>query len=227
MRIKEAIGILTSISQDWEGFLVNPRFIRNDNTISWIKFSPEIYPYQITDEYVGKLAEAGQYSFQVEDGSLIQLLYNYDRTGNNLEKAQLGYYSYFNHTDRIDDWQYNEIGQFNDFLFENPILTNLVSWIRIDFDPSSFRGIMHSSCHLHISGFPNTRLVVKGIPNPKQFVEFIISMFYSERFSQHRLNNNGLYVNPSVSRRINQNCFPFEEHEIFQCIPHFLVPSAD
>lgn len=200
------------------------------------------------------LYNKGQYTFQVIiDGSLIQMYYQYDTKGNKLTSASLAFYSSVSYdqlfdkdessiqlpvtykpdlgTDGIDvDAPDADIlsGEYGEEMSEVPKLGTLkdgpVSWLRIDYDPEHAKGVLHHDCHMHLSAFPNARLVVAGIPTPKQFIEFIMAFCYPEVYHVHRLNDNGQYINEGHIVTINSNCVPLTEHNVFRQMSHFRIP---
>ena len=75
-----------------------------------------------------------------------------------------------------------------------------------------------------ISAFPYARLVVAGVPNPKQFVEFIMALCYPQEYEKHRLNENGQYITEKHILEVNSKCVPLLNHKVFNQIAHFRIP---
>ncbi len=254
MRISEAQGLLTSVYLDWEPVLANPNGIRNGSQITWDNYIPQVLKQPIMASDVIDLFNKGQYTFQVTiDGSLIQMFYQYESRGNALKSASLAFYSSVSYNQVIDEdenslqsssafqpdleAEINDIDSLNtDILsreysgemFGRPNLDTLrdepISWLRIDYDPEHARGVLHHDCHMHLSAFPHARLVVAGVPTPKQFIEFIMALCYPEVYHAHRLDNSGQYINEGHIVTINSNCVPLTEHNVFRQMTHFRIP---
>jgi hypothetical protein len=181
------------------------------------------------------------------------MYYQYDTRGNELKSASLAFYSSVSYdqlfdkdenimrlpvtyqqdlgTDGIDiDSPDADIlsGEYGEETLDVPKLGTLrdgpVSWLRIDYDPEHAKGVLHHDCHMHISAFPSARLVVAGVPTPKQFIEFIMALCYPEVYHAHRLNNSGQYINEGHIVTINSKCVPLTEHNVFRQMTHFRIP---
>jgi hypothetical protein len=98
-----------------------------------------------------------------------------------------------------------------------------VSWLRIDYAPDDTSDVIHHECHLHLSGFSDTRFMVSGLPNPKQFTELVMASFYPEIYRKHRLNNRVL-TNTAPLDSVNTTCIPMREHALFHQMSHFKIP---
>lgn len=207
MQINEVMGLLTSSRIDWGHVLANPRFIRNGNTITWINSSNPMLGNPVLPEDIAELAEKGQYSFQVvADGSLIQIFYEFENNGSTLKSASLGYYN-------------------AGTTIYAPTIPNFVNWLRFDYDPSAkLKGFLHHDCHLHLSYFPNSRLAVKGIPNPKQFIEFVMSACYPDIYRDHRLDTSGKFKDIAKQISINTPCIIPKEEDWYHHLTHLYVP---
>lgn len=254
MKISEAQGLLRSVYIDWAHALANPNGIRRDSQITWDNYIPQVLKQPIMVSDVIDLFNKGQYTFQVIiDGSLIQMYYQYDTRGNELKSASLAFYSSVSY-DQLFDKDRNlmrlpitfqpdletegndidspdadfQLGVYGEGTLDVPKLGTLrdgpVSWLRIDYDPEHARGVLHHDCHMHLSAFPRARLVVAGVPTPKQFIEFIMALCYPEAYHAHRLDNSGQYINEGHIVTINSNCVPLTEHNVFRQMTHFRIP---
>jgi hypothetical protein len=224
MKLNDVMGQLVSVYQDWQHMLVNPRYNKNGKVISWhnrqsLFFNEPVQVYEII-----QAIELGQYSFQIpEDGAIIQIYYTFE-DNNKLQGAKLAYYKI------IDPLQEDE----NIIVDENTFSDSAtVSWVRIDYQPSiqlannksiDAYGVIHSKCHLQISGFPNSRLPVFGIPTPKQFIEFIFAFCYPNRYKEHRLDEKDYFKNIDKMKTINEVTINFEDDAIFKLITHIKIP---
>jgi hypothetical protein len=202
VKVTDVYSSLTSLYNDWSGLLVNPNYIRNGTSITWANFIPMPITDPFYSDQVVKLSELVQYSFQVaEDGALIQIRYEYNKN-NDLDTASLSYI----HPGNFDD--------------------SPVGWLRIDYNPSAYMMAIHPSCHMHISLFPDARFQIKGVPNPKQFIEFIFTTFYPKQYHNHRIDEEGNFKNPSHMSSINSPCPVFVADKSFNYLTHIIVPST-
>jgi hypothetical protein len=202
VKISEVYSSLISAYCDWGSILINPRYVRQGNTITWEKYQPKSFTDPIFSSNVIELIDEGQYSFQfITDGGIIQLYYSYD-SKENLIGSNLAYIS----------------------LNEDPNLP--VGWLRIDYDPQNARGLAHPKCHMHWSLFPNSRMAIYGIPSPRQFIEFVICSFYPSIYQEKHLNEDGNYHDESRIRAVNSDCFSFTEESHFKYMSHFFIPAS-
>lgn len=225
---------MRSVYDDWSDFLVNPQYIRRNGEVTWPSASRFIrYPILMSD--IAKMAEDRQYTFQIiEDGSLIQMYYKY--RDNNLIYTSLGYYSALSYYESQDDGQNKEesvepeVGGEDDQLETLEVSANYfptdlpISWIRIDYSPETGRGVLHHDCHMHLGSFPNSRFVVSGLPNPKQFVEFIISLCYPEKYREHRLDASYRFRDSKKLVSVNSPSLKVDDSELYRKITHICVP---
>lgn len=196
MNINEARSAIRSAFIDWEGFLVNNRDCKNGSTLSWENYAPKRFSPVVTAFEVFELIEMAQYTFQVAlDGSIFQIYYLYDGRGRVIQEASLSFLM-------------SGVEVFHDGEEElaiQPSPDAPVGWLRIDYSNKNENdgGVNHPKCHLHISLLPNARIPVDRIPNPKQFVEFVIANFYPEVYKSKRLNDTGRYN--SIEKMCNIN----------------------
>lgn len=221
MKINDAFDCLRSTFIEWDGFLVNNRYIKKSNTeITWEGHQNIDFAYPITTSYILKLIEIGQFSFQIgKDGSIFQIYYAYDRRGKNICKSSL---SFFYLGSVIDQ----EILEEYDFLEYLP--DKEVGWFRIDYDidSSHYHGVVHAKSHMHLGLFPDTRLVVDRLLNPKQFVEFVISTCYPDYYKSTRLDEQDRFKDLAHICTINDPLLP-ESHDDDLCgfVPHLRIPN--
>jgi len=93
VKINEAMSSLIATFHDWDHILVNPNFVRKEYTISWETFVHQRHPDIIYRDYISELENSRQYSFQVIDGSIFQLYYDYQKDGTNLRGASLAFFN--------------------------------------------------------------------------------------------------------------------------------------
>lgn len=231
MRINDVLGMLIAAYTDWNHLLANPRFVRKGRIITWRDYSSAMIVIPQSHLEVVQLYEDGQYSFQTTDGSLLQIYYAYARSGDELQEARLAFY-------KVDaaSWDRSESAEnptgaivpedkapLGEQLAQDRVS---VPWLRIDYEPKNAGGILHNSCHLHISCFPQGRLTVAGVPTPKQFVEFVVAMCYPDVYSQHRLDDRGNFRELTRLEGINSDCVPFHEDHVIRHLTHLRIPGV-
>ena len=142
---------------------------------------------------------------------------------------------------KLDKSEPDEIGEFDG----NESVVSIygksaISWFRIDYQPLKetiglgniqksiieSTGILHSKCHLHISGFPNSRFPVFGTPTPKQFMEIVVAFCYPEKYQKQRLDERGNYQDINRMKKVNEIIIDFDHDNIFQIITHIKIPSG-
>lgn len=244
MRINDVEGLLISAYIDWSKFIGNSRGVRKDSIITWTDRAPRMLDHPVMASDVVSLADEGQYTFQViHDGSLIQMYYSFDRRGIELQSARLAFYNAV-----VDDKligackksisveAMSDVELEPENIFGEPdeveketqfggLRNGPVSWFRIEYDPEASMGILHHDCHIHLSSFPSSRFVVAGVPNPRQFIEFIMAFCYPELYKNHRLNKEGQYISLTKISSVNSTCFPLIESTLFSQIAHFRIPT--
>ncbi len=223
MIANEALSALRSVYQEWAGFLSNPRSVRLGSDVSWEGYKPKEFIDVVTASFVSDLAENGQYSFQVtQDGSIFQLHYGYDRRGQTLTSASLSFL--FSGNNYLEEAKKELI---DELLMPTPDVE--VGWLRIDYSnaPMHDGGVIHPKCHLHLSHFPDTRLIVDRVPNPKQFVEFVVSVCYPGIYKEKRLDTTGYHTDKPKMCNINTPLlFDLNMTEICTYSPYLRIPSA-
>jgi hypothetical protein len=233
MRVNDVVGQLVATYTEWNDVLANPRFVRKGRLITWRDYSSAkiIVPSSHAD--VVKLYEAGQYSFQMTDGSLLQLSYTYAASKDELTKARLAFYKVGQQS--LEIVEPADPDTINDLLLasDSPELIEpavhrpiSISWLRIDYSPKTTAGVLHNSCHLHLSAFPSTRVVVAGVPTPKQFVEFIIALCYPNIYREHRLDKDGTYKEPARMETVNSQPVPVREDLTCRYLTHIRIPGV-
>lgn len=216
MKISETFSMLISAYDDWHRCLLNPNFFRSGNRISWNSYESNWIDESLTYDSFMELVSTKQYSFQVQDGSIIQLYYEFDSNGDELIKANLAYCRNIFRNQLDDETSEEDLlsSQYND----------AVQWLRIDYAPDMDRGVIHCAAHMHLSSFPQGRMIMRGVPTPKQFIEFIISLCYPELYSKHRLDGVGEFVNFSKVVAVNSSKFAMLDKTYFSHLVHLNSP---
>jgi len=175
-------------------------------------------PEALTFSDVAALAETRQYSFQLlNDGSLFQLYYRYDKDGTTLTNAMLAYYEGSSEEDMQESGA-SDAGDGED--------QRSARWLRIDFTASDPRCTLHNDCHLHIGGLRKARIALDGVPNPKQFVDLVMAWCYPELYAEHCLlgHSKSLYRQPRRQEWVHEESFPFVDDVLFKQMIHLRVP---
>lgn len=200
---------------DWQLLLANPRFCRNDTTVAWNKYSGGIIRDPINYEKVRSLIEEKQYSFQcAEDGSVFQLVYEFDR-GNKVRTVRLAFYQAHLPLDEDDLLASGPRPDFAD---------TFIPWLRFDYTQEYAAGVLHHESHMHLSGFPASRFAVSGVPGPRQFVEFVIASCYPDYYKMQRLDKHGRYVNHRTMKKVNVCCLHDKSKGLVDRIIHVKIP---
>ncbi|HLL46061.1 MAG TPA: DUF2290 domain-containing protein [Longimicrobiaceae bacterium] len=173
-----------------------------------------------------KLAEDRQYTFQMStDGAVFQIYYQVSDDGKSLKEAKLAYYGVHSvdvDSDPEEEALYSEVFGIVDVLGYDD--AHAVASLRLDYSPAEARGLAHTACHLHLGGFADSRLIVRGVPNPKQFIEFIMHLRYPDEFKEHRLDKDTYrYSDTNALSRINEPIMECEDEGFWGEMTHLCV----
>jgi hypothetical protein len=209
---------ITSCFADWEGLLANQRSIRVEKVVCWPNYIPRIEDH-VSWSTITSLATDLQYSFQLFDGSLIQLLYDFSSPENALKSARLAYYEGTQTTDQ-DEQIDGEISPVEDDEEER-----LPRWMRLDFGRQNDPSCIHAECHLHLCNLPTTRISCGGVPGPRQFLEGVIAWFYPDLYRQRVLQ-----CEPDVRTRryidVNRHSHFVAPSDHFHSLLHIALPRS-
>jgi len=203
---------------DWPGFLANKNATLRGKVVAWPNYVPSIEK-TVTWETVSLLASNRQYSFQLLDGSIIQMLYDFSGPQSELKSAMLAYYE--NRVeDEIDEDTEGEVIPLDDALNSSP-----PKWLRMDFTGGEDGSRIHADCHLHLSGFPDTRISCAGVPGPRQFLESLFAWLYPGHY------RNTVLCQPEEDLKIrfvevNRVCIHAEKREQFNSLLHLALPPS-
>lgn len=243
MDLRRVMKSLDICYHDWSKYIINPNFIQNDNVVTWGNRKPGSRRLPVRSSDVHEMEAESQYTFVIEaDHSLIQLFYRFDSEFQEIIGASLGYYStaYDSHDIDLQLMEYgvvptgdvagSEFGHDDDIAAFSPE----VGWFRLDYDPDAKTlDVTHALCHLHLSGFPEARVIVSGIPTPRQFVEFVFCSFYPSIYREHRLQqttepsgeSTWQFRESNMLARLNQEQLLYENPLDYRRIVHFRVPD--
>ncbi len=246
MRISDVYQSIIASYDDWNGFLINPSYARNDYEVSWGNRIAGIRKTIVRESDVLNMAENHQYTFQIsDDGSLIQLYYRFDQRTKQIDGANLAFYRAYSEQESIAEefllaeYGVTPLGDAEMTDTEEGVHSSFrdppVGWMRIDYDPNAKeRGIIHHDCHMHLSNFADARFIMSGVPSPRQFIELVVASVYPAKYEEHRLelgatSNGGSrtwgYRNPQQINNLNQESMPLDGDPIYNQLTHFRVPS--
>lgn len=228
---------------DWSNYIINPNYVQNGNVVTWSRRkSPRFnLPLRLSDIQI--MEAEGQYTYVIEaDRSVIQLYYRFDSNSQEITGANLAFYSTASESKNYDLqlMEYGVVpsgeGDDSDFKRDDDLAAYgpAVGWFRLDFDPhAKSTDVTHALCHLHLSGFPGGRVIVSGIPTPRQFVEFVFCSFYPSIYREHRLQQNNdpnrdkdwQFRELNVLDRVNQDQLLYEDTLSYRRIVHIRVPD--
>jgi hypothetical protein len=195
-----------------------------------------------------ELLKKRQYSFELaNDEAVVQMSYFFDKDQETLLSANLCFIQMFSvtsvppadadvETGHVDEAA-EEGGRIDDIVVNNDVTEQLsqnvveertnegIAWLRIDYDPSAQRGILHGASHMHVAGMPQARLLLKGVPTPRQFIEFIFAVNYPDTYRAHRLDDNGNFNDAPRMAQVNSPFLKLQCGEAFQYMTHVLVPG--
>jgi len=77
---------------------------------------------------------------------------------------------------------------------------------------------------IYTGGFKDARLVVAGVPGPRQFVELVIAMCYPDYYRVHRLDESGKFGAAANLSEVNVCCRDAFNEEEESYIIHIRVP---
>ncbi len=226
MLINDLFSSLISLQKDWKGIVLNPNFVRKGWIISWSNFGSLSVGDNLTTRTILEWGKSRQYSFQLDDGSLLQLYYEFQPGGEVLENASVAFYKFKDgQTQALEDigeWTGEEIWSDSDL--EDDLL---VPWVRVDCCPQHRRGVIHSAIHMHSNIGPSVRIPVNGFPTPKQFLEVIIAWFYPEKYASRHLDTSGGYENMGRVQAINRQSIPCFDDPNARRIVYLDMPKSE
>ena len=209
MTQNEVYGQLTSTLIEWSGLLKDPNYIRSNRQITWPNRETLFVPELLTRAYTRHLSRTKQYT--------LQIAYTYN-SGGDVEAARLGYF---------------EVG--DDLSDADAVTTSVddgveddeMRWMRIDFTSAVTAQALHASCHLHLSGHPNVRIALGGLPSPAQFVEFTLATFYSSQYAAERLDEHGNFLDVARVDAVNSRTMRAGDapESLLRRIPHMRFPG--
>jgi hypothetical protein len=253
--LDDAFASVRAAYARYRGFLVNFQACKKagSHCITWQAFQRiRLDPFPTYLDFVD-MVDRGQYSFQTDDGAIFQLFYVFDRR--EVVSASLSFVRAYSlrremlDADASDEAFEGSADDEPEMLVTNPDdrhleegdeedsaaaieaasgnhdETRIVSWIRCDYDEVGRHGLAHAACHLHLNGFPESRLPVRGIPTPIQFVDFVIALAYPDIFNATHLDADGNLVNRDGYTDANRNQLGCSDAESVDLVVHLRLPG--
>lgn len=183
------------ISFQEKGFIDNMNLIISDeNEVTYkrkgkgIRKIDKNYSLEFLDIHENK-----DYICRLNDGSIIQAYYVFDKNNEFLKEASLKYFPnpglelgiIF---DLIQEENIEERKAFiSEFTYDENFKRSS-NYIRIDFKPSDKNEIIHPCSHIHIGAKNELRLNVSRVPLLSEFIEFILFTYYKEEWVKYTFN---------------------------------------
>ena len=203
MKISDVYSGLTSSLVEWHGFLANPSYVRQSTSskdcVTWKDRQSQHLSDTITPEDVSELVDNNQFSFQVlQDGSIFRIYYEFEKGRQKLVAASLAFLLSGDYYDKSYSGGVEEDRDDSELRTET-------GWLRIDYSsrPEDDGGVIHPCCHMHLSQFPAARITLDRVPNPCQFIEFVISVCYPDVYRSKRLEPNGRFSSLAHMSKVN------------------------
>jgi hypothetical protein len=219
MTPNETLLDIRSCVSDWDGLVANQRAIRSGRLVCWANYRSTI-DNEVTWSTVTSLATNLQYSFQLFDGSLIQLLYDFSLPGDDLRSTRLAYYEGRLYEEPDDD-------KFEDTILplEETREERLPRWVRLDYGRHGNPSCIHSECHLHFGGLPETRISCNAVPGPRQFLEGVFAWFYPELYRE-RILARDLSDRARRYVDVNRHSHTLTPSDHFHSLVHLSLPGS-
>jgi len=214
----ETLRELNTCFTDWQGFLANKNATLRGKIVAWPSYIPSI-ERNITWETISLLASNRQYSFQLLDGSIVQMLYDFSAPGTQLKSAMLAYYE-----SRVEE-ETDEETEGEVLPLDDDLNTLSPKWLRVDFSEREDGNCIHAHCHLHLSGFPDTRISCAGVPGPRQFLESLLAWLYPDHYRSVVLGKE----DDELKLRfvdVNRVCHHVTPRDQFNSLLHLTLPPS-
>lgn len=186
MTITNVMSSLRLLLTDWDGLILNPNYHRRGNEIVWHSSMDEMLPYVVTRLHLKEYLSRKNYSFMIQDGSIVQFRYAFQQDETTLASASLCYLKYTDEEESIfvesNDNEYDVRSSSGGSCYPSANEINPVPWIRFDYSPGTAEGFTHTACHMHSSLYRELRIPVTFVPTPRQFMLCIVNWFYPDEF---------------------------------------------
>jgi len=236
VRLSDTFHSMRSTHDDWNEILTNPSYFSKNHRISWYgREEKHRSPVLVRRSYVADQIKKCQYTLKIlNDDSIIQIYYEYERDDSTLIFAKLSYFnsgiadiSELEESIDLSETSASVVELLPKFIenITSDVDDPLVPWIRIDYDPKASTSPLHHACHMHIGLFQHARIPLSRVPTPRQFIEFIITLCYPEDYRMKRLDSDGKPLDIKKICSFNDDTFEKIENVLYDIIPHFHIPT--
>lgn len=186
MTIANVMSSLRLLLTDWDGFILNPNYHRRGNEVVWQSSMDVMLPVVVTRLHLKEYLSQRNYSFMIQDGSIVQFRYAFQQDETTLASASLCYLKFTDEDENISvEASDDEIDAGSRNVgtdYPSSVELNPVPWIRFDYSPGTAEGFTHTACHMHSSLSGELRIPVTFVPTPRQFMLCIVTWFYPDEF---------------------------------------------
>ncbi|WP_457642388.1 DUF2290 domain-containing protein [Persephonella sp.] len=163
-----------------------PKLEKDENKniceISWINFrnvsfSHKDESYEII--YINILKER-DFNILMLDGSVIQMLYRFDNSGNSIKDHILAFYPHYSFVQYQDMPDEYESKLYGVELFSEIQTGKIATFpLRFDYSHDNHTDVIHPKSHLTLGNYKSCRIPVSKPITPYKFIKFILMNFYS------------------------------------------------
>jgi hypothetical protein len=137
-------------------------------------------------EIYQQLQEARAFHIQMIDGTLVQMLYRFER------KSIVSHRLCAFPSPRLEPYDNEPRSYDDDEIYADIIGKNIVHFpIRFDYSSSLHRDVDHPMSHLTLGQYLNCRIPVNAPLTPTRFLHFFLRNFYYNAFHAHSLSTLG------------------------------------
>ena len=135
------------------------------------------------------LEKDNNYTLKLIDGSLVQMMYKFDRN-NEIISHRLAFFPSINLQPlEVDHELYSKFDLYADILKKNTLPT--IFRFDFDLDPDLYVEIDHAKSHVTFGQFENCRIPSSGPVSPNKFIDFILRNFYYKAMKDFKLDFSG------------------------------------
>lgn len=153
--------------------------VRKENKIVFNNFKNTAFTLKDNSyiELYSELIKNREYNLKFIDGSLVQMLYEFDNRGRSIAGHILSFYPNLSEDYLVVELLINEDDDPDNQI--SKILNKQIIPFPLRFDYSQIIQENHPASHLTLGNYTNCRIPVSRPISPKQFILFILNNFYS------------------------------------------------
>lgn len=185
LEISECISRLVKTSLSVQQFTPSTY----ENSESTILGLPSSANYSIAmknipySDIYNELNRNNSFHIKMIDGALISFQYLFTSDGTTLKKHIL---SFFPSPELPSQEEHPILYETND-IYIDLLQSNIVRFpVRFDFDPSSFKEVIHPKSHATFGQYMNCRIPVDKAVAPNKFIMFLLRNFYSNSYVRNK-----------------------------------------